>query len=1006
LDDLQWADLASLQLLKLLMSDNGYLLLLGAYRDNEVSPTHPFIMTVAELQKEGHIVNTITLTPLDLPNTNHLVADTLKCSKVLAQPLTELIDRKTKGNPFFTTQFLKALHQEGHIYFNRDRRYWECNISQVNALALTDDVVEFMALQLQKLSAETQQVLKLAACIGNQFDLTTLAIVSERSPTEVTTALWKALQEGLILPTSQVYKFFQDTEFSDSPSAVNPNYRFLHDRVQQASYTLIPEDQKQETHWKIGQLLLQKLTEQEQVEQIFEIVNQLDLGREKISEPDQKRQLAELNLKAGQKAKLSAAYQAAQKYYEIGLESLTAESSWFYSVKIRHAYLFNQQAEYPTLIPQLRIIEETISSHAKVPSSVFYVILMHLALIEFAKNDAERQTHWQAIVPLEERLNQWQQDCPENIKHKCLLIQAEKARLNRQKSEAMDFYDQSIAQAQSQGYEYEAALASELAAIFYLDWGKEKVVQEYLKNAYYGYAHWGAKAKVQDLERRYPKLLAPILRQQQMALSATETMFSTISIATTQSADTQSSNHSSTSISSTLDLATALKASQTLSSEIQLDKLLSTLLRTVLENAGADKGALLMPRGNEWFVEAVATVEQPAQVQSTPLVSSVEVPQSLINIVKRSLEPMVIAEASVHPTLAIDAYIMQQEPKSLLCTPILSQGKLVAILYLENRVSIGAFTSDRVELLNFLCTQAAISLENARLYQQAQNYAQQIEQSQLQIVQSEKMASLGNLVAGVAHEINNPIGFLNGSINNAKDYTQDLLDYVSLYQQHHPNAALPVLEKAEDIDLEFLNEDLPKLLDSMKGATDRIRGISNSLRTFSRSDTEHKVSANLREGIDSTLLILKYRLKANEYRPAIEVIQDYGDLPTIQCFPGQLNQVFMNILANAIDIFDEMVQGMSFEQLKSHPQQITIRTTRDAKQVQIQISDNGKGMTEDVRARIFDHLFTTKGVGKGTGLGLAIARQIVVEKHGGSLDVKSELDQGTEFSIRLPIGIV
>jgi signal transduction histidine kinase len=346
---------------------------------------------------------------------------------------------------------------------------------------------------------------------------------------------------------------------------------------------------------------------------------------------------------------------------------------------------------------------------------------------------------------------------------------------------------------------------------------------------------------------------------------------------------------------------------------------------------------------------------------------------------------------------------MQQEPKSLLCTPILSQGKLVAILYLENRVSIGAFTSDRVELLNFLCTQAAISLENARLYQQAQNYAQQIEQSQLQIVQSEKMASLGNLVAGVAHEINNPIGFLNGSINNAKDFTQDLITHLALYQQHYPNPATPIQDNAEDIDLEFLREDLPKLLNSMKGATDRIRGISNSLRTFSRADTEHKVSANLREGIDSTLLILKYRLKANENRPAIEVIQDYGDLPTIECFPGQLNQVFMNILANAIDVFDEMVQGMSFEQLKSHPQQITIRATRDAKQVQIQISDNGKGMTEDVRVRIFDHLFTTKGVGKGTGLGLAIARQIVVEKHGGSLDVQSELDQGTEFCIRLPI---
>ena len=189
----------------------------------------------------------------------------------------------------------------------------------------------------------------------------------------------------------------------------------------------------------------------------------------------------------------------------------------------------------------------------------------------------------------------------------------------------------------------------------------------------------------------------------------------------------------------------------------------------------------------------------------------------------------------------------------------------------------------------------------------------------------------------------------------------------------------------------------------MGGATDRIKGISTSLRTFSRADTEHKVSTNLHDGLDSTILILKYRLKANENRPAIEVIQNYGNLPSVECFPGQLNQVFMNILANAIDMFDDLSQHQTFAELEAHPQQITIHTTADSKQVQIQIGDNGKGMTEEVKAKIFDHLFTTKDVGKGTGLGLAIARQIVVEKHGGSLEVQSEVGKGTEFCIRLPI---
>jgi len=189
----------------------------------------------------------------------------------------------------------------------------------------------------------------------------------------------------------------------------------------------------------------------------------------------------------------------------------------------------------------------------------------------------------------------------------------------------------------------------------------------------------------------------------------------------------------------------------------------------------------------------------------------------------------------------------------------------------------------------------------------------------------------------------------------------------------------------------------------MSGATDRIKGISTSLRTFSRADTDHKINANLKDGIDSTILILKYRLKANEQRPAINVLTDYGNVPSIECFPGQLNQVFMNILANAIDMFDEMAQTQSFQELETHPQQITITTAIMEQQVEIRIADNGKGMPEGVKARIFDHLFTTKSVGKGTGLGLAIARQIVVEKHGGSIEVQSELGRGTEVCIRLPI---
>lgn len=282
----------------------------------------------------------------------------------------------------------------------------------------------------------------------------------------------------------------------------------------------------------------------------------------------------------------------------------------------------------------------------------------------------------------------------------------------------------------------------------------------------------------------------------------------------------------------------------------------------------------------------------------------------------------------------------------------------------------------------------------------------ELRQSRLQLVQHEKMSALGNLVAGIAHEINNPIGFLNGSLSHAQGYTQDLLGHLELYQQCCTNVPAEIGENAQEIELDFLCEDLPKLLESMQGATERIKDISTSLRTFSRADTEHKVSADLHEGIDSTLLILKYRLKSSDIRADVEVIREYGELPAVTCFPGQLNQVFMNILANAIDAFDEAAEQGLFQHGSDQTPTITIKTAVLSAQnaVEIRIRDNGKGMTEEVRAKAFDHLFTTKDMGKGTGLGLAIAHQIVTETHQGSLVVESECGKGTEFCLQLPIG--
>ena len=290
--------------------------------------------------------------------------------------------------------------------------------------------------------------------------------------------------------------------------------------------------------------------------------------------------------------------------------------------------------------------------------------------------------------------------------------------------------------------------------------------------------------------------------------------------------------------------------------------------------------------------------------------------------------------------------------------------------------------------------------QKSLLLEQALN---NLQQAQLQIVQSEKMSALGNLVAGIAHEMNNPLGFIAASLSQTKPTLADMFQHLKLYQESLPYPSDEIKDHAEEIDLDYNLEDLPKVINSMGIACDRLRNISTSLRTFSRADKDYKVPFNIHEGIDSTILILKHRLKANDQRPALEVVTNYSDFPGIECFPGQLNQVFMNILANAIDALEESNHGRSFAEIKANPNWITITISVRDCQFQIAIADNGMGMTEEVKEKIFDHLFTTKAVGKGTGLGLAIARQIVTEKHEGTIDVNSELGQGTEFIITLPI---
>ncbi|XZO00574.1 MAG: protein kinase domain-containing protein [Microcoleus sp.] len=1339
LDDLQWADSATLKLMQTLITDpyQQYLLLIGAYRDNEVTPTHPLIQTVEEIEKTGTVVNNIVLEPLDLENVTELVADTLNNRTEKVKDLAELICNKTGGNPFFLTQLLQALYQENLIKFefnlgDKNLQGWNWNIDKIQAIGITDkSVVELVASRLKKLPATTQEVLKLAACVGDKFALDVLSLVSEESANSTANELYSALQAGLILPLNDAYRIplvFDRTESINLKlDTSRVSYKFLHDRVQQAAYSLIPENQKQSTHLKIGQLLLENTPAEKLEENIFDIVNQLNIGINTIEKPAEKTQLATLNLTAGRKAKAANAYEAAVRYLRVAMQLLPADcwqSQYYLTLEI---YESTAEAEYlnsnyevskklidivlkqaKTILEKVNIYELQLQSYnaqnrlieslntglevlqllgislpqnpnslnimaglidtkvslgikriddlANLPEMtdpnqkaamrilsgilstaiqakprllpllafmmvklcikygnspyasiayVYYGVVMYslgdislgyefgelairlldkfpsrsiksrvyaifggwiehwkthlksglgylmeafktgietgdleyagycigeycanklwmgepLALLEdetgkylklmqqsqlemavqyisikrqtalnlsgttvdscnllgdnfnelktlpalieaksfvlvclvynakamlnflfrnyaqalensrlfeqyeeavaglyivsvsklyyslsllvlYPQADKQEQKQYlKKVVQNQKKMKKLAFHAPMNYQHKYDLVAAEKARVLGQNAEAMDLYDRAIDGAAKNGYIQEEALAYELAGEFYESLGKQIVSQAYLTKAYYGYIHWGALAKVKHLESIHPFLLAQTRAAETRTLDVT---------------GTTTGSTTSYGLGDFLDVATFIKSSQAINSEIVIENLLAKLIKIILENAAAQKVALLLLKDNKLRIEAVGnTTDSTCTVlQSIPFENSQDLPFSAINYVFRTQKPLVLEDATVTAPFNADAYIREFQIKSILCLPVIYQSQLQGIIYMENKLAVAAFTKDRVEVLKVLVSQIAIAIENARLYAREQEKSQQLEksfvelqQAQLQLIQGEKMSSLGNLVAGVAHEINNPVGFISGNITEANRAVADLIHHLKICHEEiiFPNSK--VEEDAEDIDLEYLIEDLPKMLGSMKFGCDRIRNISTSLRTFSRADTSQKVLADIHEGIDSTLMILQHRLKANPDRPLIQVVKEYGNIPKVKCYLGQLNQVFMNILANAIDCFEEANKGGSFDEIELAPNIITIKTEIDDDHqiVVIKIGDNGRGISEEVLARIFDHLFTTKGVGKGTGLGLSISRQIVEETHGGKLTCDSVLGKGTEFAIALPL---
>lgn len=1042
LDDLQWADAASLKLIQLLMTTPNlhYLFFIGAYRDNEVTPAHPLTLTLDEIKRADVIVNYITLSPLELPDITQLVSDTLNCPPEQAQSLAELLQAKTGGNPFFMNEFLKSLYTEELLTFIpvngrvNGKCRWRWDVGQIQARGITDNVVDLMAGKMQKLPQKTQQVLKLAACIGNQFDLQTLSVVYQKPPTETAADLQEAIVEGLVLPLGEAHKLMSLADMPELTNELTVDYKFSHDRIQQAGYSLIPVQHKSGLHLQIGQMLLRQTPASQREEKIFGIVNQLNLGQELIANQAERDELARLNLMAGQKAKASAAYEPALEYLQLGLGLLNAsgwDEGWtrcydlalaMYQEAAEAAYLctrFNQSEQFievvlsraGTLLDKIKVYETKIQAciaqnklsdaintglevlalldihfpsdptqddiksnlaEAQValagksfeeltslpemtdpyklpamrilsgisalafftapklsplisfkmvnlsvergyaPESAFaygsYAIMLGgivgdleasyqfgklaIALLDrFASNEFKARTlvivkglvwHWkehikavlaplldayqialdngdlqyaafairvycsraylvaphlpqlqqeidryavaigqlgqkaalqgnevmqQAIANLieptptpydlignyynqaemlpihleandrgatfayyfyrlilsylfeayepalnsaemvekyidtavgtpfvpvyhfydslarlalfdqsdstqqknilervstnQQKMQNWAQHAPMNYLHKYHLVQAELARVQGNHVEAREDYFQAISLARQNEYLQEEALAKELAARFYLACGEIELAHYYLHEARYAYQRWGAQAKVNQLEASIPNIFAPAAPE--------DTAASFLTVTTT--------NTSGRRATSTLDLTSVLKASQAFASEIMLDKLLVTLMKIAIENAGAQLGYLILERQGKWVVEAEGVLgsDDVAVLQAIP-VAAHPLPMSIINYVVRTKEYVVLKDASRYGAFTRDPYILSKQPKSVLCAPLINQGQLTGMFYLENNLTTDAFTTERLTVLNLLSSQAAVSIENATLY--------------------------------------------------------------------------------------------------------------------------------------------------------------------------------------------------------------------------------------------------------------------------------------------------
>jgi PAS domain S-box-containing protein len=1369
LDDLQWLDAATLDLLEDLLTggDMRHLLLIGAYRDNEVNATHPLMRKLDAIRQARAAVQDIVLTPLTPADLCQLLADSLRCAPESSSALAALIHEKTSGNPFFAIQFISTLAEEGLLSFNYSEGRWVWDLDRIHAAAYTDNVVELMVGKLNRLPEETQQALKQFACLGNSAELAMLAMASEQPIDAVRENLWEAERTGIV--------FRSDT-----------SYRFLHDRVQEAAYSMIPPDLRAAVHLRIGMLLAAHTPCEQIDEAIFEIVNQLNRGSHLLRSAEEREHVAGLNLAAGRRAKASTAYASALKYLGAGrallsddtwrrnyplifsteyliaeCELLTADKdaaeerlSWLpqrannrhdvclatrlrltlyttsdqcdravdvflewlhregtvwsnrptreevlqeyhriwlllgsrqieelidlplvvdpdvldtldvfteivtpsilfdehlstlvvcrlvtlslehgnsdagafayvwlamyagarlgdykdgfrfgqlgydlvekrgltrYQARtwmsvgamvlpwaqhvasgrelVRRAFdaayrigdltfasyswdqliticlavgdpLLEVQTECENglafakrvrfglvihlcgaqlgLIRTLRGVTQKLGSldhddyleleverhlasnlnlvfaefyywTRKVQARVFagdylsaaesafkgqrlywtsaamfetadfrfYAALAHAGAWTIAPAEA-RAKHFEALTEHHRQLEVWAEHSPQTFENRAALVAAELARIEGRVLDAQELYEKAIRSAQVHGFVHNEGLAHELAGRFYASRGYDRVATTYLREARRCFVRWGADAKVRQLDQLFPQI-----RSDSIGSDAMTTIQRTVD---------------------QLELATVLKVSEAVSGEIVLEKLIDTVLRTAIEHAGAERGLLILARGQDYRIEAeVTTNSQGVQVQlRQSRLTPADLPESVFRYTERTRESLLLHDACTQGPFSADDYVRERHARSILCLPILKQTRLLGMLYLENTLTPQVFTPARIAILKLLASEAAISIENARLYRELaeresrirrlvdaniigimiwdlqgrileandaflrivgfdredvlsrrlrwtdlapsewlerdqdmevpglgitanlqpleqellrkdgsrvpvllgmatfeddlsqgvafvldlterKRAAEALNSLQMELAHAGRLATMGQLAASIAHEVNQPIGAVR---NNA-------------------HAALRFLS-AEQPDLREVQEALECVVGDTYRASEILAGIRNQIKKA----PPRKERVDLNQAIDEVISLVRGELLRNHVSVQTRLAPA---LPPAIGDRVQLQQVMLNLIVNAIEAMANVSRS---------DRRLLVSTESSAPGLCVAVADSGPGIGAENRHRIFESFMTTKE--GGVGIGLSICRSII-EGHGGRLWADSNQPRGAVLRFTLPV---